>query len=116
MNWIKACAEADLPQGARKRVQIEGNDILILWHEDQIHAVSNKCPHMGLPLEKGKVTDENTLVCPWHKSAFDLDTGDVKAWSPWPPGLGKLLGCLKKETALKIFPAKVENGEILVQV
>jgi nitrite reductase/ring-hydroxylating ferredoxin subunit len=101
MNWNKALAASELPDGGRQVVKIGQQTIL--------------CPHLGLPLQKGNITADEALVCPWHKSAFDLNTGAVKSWSPWPPGLGKLLGCLKKETAMTVYPAKEEDGSIWVQ-
>jgi nitrite reductase/ring-hydroxylating ferredoxin subunit len=116
MTWTKALTEDALPEGVRQVVKIGDNAILLFRQENQIHAVTNKCPHLGLPLQKGKITDNNTIVCPWHHSAFDINTGDVKAWSPWPPVLGKVLGCLTHEKALTIFPTKVEGGDIWVQI
>jgi nitrite reductase/ring-hydroxylating ferredoxin subunit len=115
MNWNKALAASELPDGGRQVVKIGQQTILLVRHENQLHAVNNKCPHLGLPLQKGNITADEALVCPWHKSAFDLNTGAVKSWSPWPPGLGKLLGCLKKETAMTVYPAKEEDGSIWVQ-
>jgi nitrite reductase/ring-hydroxylating ferredoxin subunit len=114
MNWNKVLNESELPDGSRQVVKIGQLAVLLLRHDNKIHAVNNKCPHLGLPLQKGSITDD-ALVCPWHKSGFDLNTGDVKAWSPWPPGLGKLLGCIKKETAMTVYPTKVEDGSIWVQ-
>ncbi len=116
MNWIKVFAETDLQEGTRHVVKVGNETILLLKNNNQIRAITNKCPHLKLPLAKGTVTDDNAIVCPWHRSAFDLDTGDVKSWSPWPPVVGKLLGCLSKEKALTVFPTKVESGDIWVQL
>ena len=115
MNWNKALAEKELPEGGRQVVKIGGLAILLVRHENQVHAVNNKCPHLGMPLQKGAITADDALVCPWHKSAFDLKSGEVKTWSPWPPVLGKLLGCIKKEAVMTVYPVKVEDGSIWVQ-
>ncbi len=114
MNWIKALSQNELGEGDRKVMTLGKHTVLLLRHHNQVHAVSNKCPHLQLPLKKAKITQDNALVCPWHHSAFDLDSGDVKAWSPWPPGIGKLLGCLSREKALPVFETKVEDGAIWV--
>ncbi|MDR3492582.1 MAG: Rieske (2Fe-2S) protein [Gammaproteobacteria bacterium] len=116
MNWNNVLPESELPEGARKVVKIGEQTVLVLRHDNKLHAVTNKCPHLSLPLNKGKITEDNAIVCPWHHSAFDLDSGDVKAWSPWPPVVGKLLGCLTKEKALAVYPVKAENGSIWVQL
>ncbi len=115
MNWIRALSQNELTEGSRKVVKLGKHTVLLLRHQNQIHAVSNKCPHLGLPLQKAKITEDNALVCPWHRSAFDLHSGDVKSWSPWPPGVGKVLGCLSREKALPKFETKVEEGVIWVK-
>jgi len=38
-------------------------------------AVSRRCRHLGADLGRGRVDDDGRLVCPWHGSAYDVDTG-----------------------------------------
>ncbi len=116
MSWNKVLPEKDLPEGSRKVVKVGEQSVLLLRYENKLRAVTNKCPHLSLPLFKGNITEDNTIVCPWHHSAFDLDTGDVKAWSPWPPVVGKILACLTKEKALTVYPVKIEDDNIWVQL
>jgi nitrite reductase/ring-hydroxylating ferredoxin subunit len=116
MNWVKVLAQDQLPQDARKVVKVANRTILLLRHGGQIYAMENGCPHLKLPLQGGKITDDNAIVCPWHHSAFDLSSGDVKAWSPWPPGVGKVLGMVSKEKALTVFPTRTEEGSIWVDL
>ena len=40
----------------------------------QIHAVDNRCPHMGFPLDRGSVKD-GILTCHWHEARFELASG-----------------------------------------
>ncbi|MBW3624807.1 MAG: Rieske (2Fe-2S) protein [Armatimonadetes bacterium] len=42
--------------------------------KDEVHAVDNRCPHLGFPLDKGTVQD-GILVCHWHHARFDLKSG-----------------------------------------
>lgn len=114
MKWIKALNESELPEGARQIVKLESRVILVLNYHGEVFALDNSCPHWGLPLQIGRVTDDCGIVCPWHHSAFDLRTGDVKAWSPWPPGLGRLLGATSRRKALPVFPTRVEDKSIWV--
>ena len=38
---------------------VSGNDgpIAVFYHGGQVHAVDNRCPHMGFPLHRGTVKD-----------------------------------------------------------
>ena len=95
-------------------VKIGERSMLLIHHEDQIYAMGSACPHMRLPLKGGKLTEDGAIVCPWHHSAFDLCTGDVKDWSPWPPGVGRMLGAISREKVLLVFPTRVEEDNIWV--
>jgi nitrite reductase/ring-hydroxylating ferredoxin subunit len=116
MNWIQVLSQDELPEGAKRVVNVEGRDILLVRHEGQVYAADNTCPHMGARLEKGEVTKDGAIVCPRHRSAFDLHSGDVKEWSPWPPGVGRVLGAVSREKALPVFPTRVEGGSIWVSL
>lgn len=114
MEWKKALAVTDLDE--RKVVKVEEHKILFIKQKDKIYAVQHNCPHFKLPLLKGKITDDCAIICPFHKSAFDLETGDVKDWSPWPPVVGNVLGKISREKTLKVYPTKIEEGMILVAI
>lgn len=114
MSWIKTIPEIDLPEGARRVISMQGADVLLLHHEGRIYAVANACPHMRFALKGGRIAD-GAIVCPFHHSAFDLETGDVKAWSPWPPLVGPMLGNISREKALTTYTVKVEEGYIFIE-
>ena len=115
MNWIKVLSQSELADGERKVVPVGQHSLLLIHHEGQFYALDSRCPHMRLPLKGAKV-EGATLTCPWHHSAFDLRTGDVKAWSPWPPAVGKMLGALRRERALNVYPTKVKDGAIWIAI
>lgn len=114
-TWIEALPETELPKGSRKAVKIGEMTVLLLWEEDKLHAVNNRCPHLGYPLQAGSLRN-GELHCPFHRSAFVLETGDVVDWSPWPPGLGILAGKLSPEKALEVFATKIESGTIFIEM
>jgi 3-phenylpropionate/trans-cinnamate dioxygenase ferredoxin reductase subunit len=63
-----------------------GNEAVLLTRCDgKFFAVGAKCPHYGAPLAEGTVVD-GTIRCPWHHSAFHIDTGVVVR----PPALDDL--------------------------
>ncbi len=50
--------------------------IALVRQGDRVHAMGARCAHAGGPLDQGWVF-EGTLVCPWHGSRFDLETGQT---------------------------------------
>ena len=41
----------------------------------ELFAVSRRCRHLGADLAEGSLDDQGHLVCPWHKSAYDVTSG-----------------------------------------
>lgn len=78
--------------------------------------MGSRCPHMGANMQNGEVTAEGAIVCPRHHSVFDLTTGAVEDWVPWPPVVGRALGAVSQERALPVYPTKVEEGSIWVAI
>lgn len=114
MDWIAIVREDELPVGERRVVEVRGRSILVLNHQGQVYAMDNVCPHMGAALDGGNVTEGGIIVCPRHHSAFDVRTGKVMEWAPWPPGVGRILGAISRERPLPVFPTKVEEGTIWI--
>ena len=113
MSWIKVL-ESTLAPGDRQVVNVGDKKVLVLNHQGQYFALDNACPHLNLPLKKGKITDDGAIVCPFPRTAFDLVTGAVKVWTPWPPVVGQVLAKISTEKAIAVFPVKVEADSIWV--
>ena len=116
MTWTTALAVEDLASGTRQVVKLAERSLLLLNESGKIHAVDSICPHLKLSLKKGKITDDGSLVCPWHRSEFDLETGSVNSWCPFPPVVGGMLGKISSEKNLGVYPTKVEDGQVLVDL
>lgn len=114
MAWEKATTLAALQDAGRITLTLSEHKILLIWHEDKVHAVQAQCPHLKLPLKKATITEKCELVCPFHKSTFDLDSGAVVSWSSWPPVLGPLLGKASCPKPLAVYPTQIKNNDILV--
>lgn len=41
----------------------------------QFFALSRRCRHLGADLANGTIDENGCLVCPWHHSAYDVQTG-----------------------------------------
>ncbi|HZT52994.1 MAG TPA: Rieske (2Fe-2S) protein, partial [Gaiellaceae bacterium] len=71
---VRACSLAELRAAGRRVVHLDGHVLCLFAEGDQVHAVDNRCPHMGFPLHRGTVCD-GILTCHWHHARFDLATG-----------------------------------------
>ena len=52
--------------------------IVLVRRGERVHAMGARCAHAGGPLDEGWVLN-GSLVCPWHGSRFDLETGQPTA-------------------------------------
>ena len=43
----------ELKQKGYLSVTAKGHDIVVFYHEGEVHALDNRCPHMGFPLSRG---------------------------------------------------------------
>jgi nitrite reductase/ring-hydroxylating ferredoxin subunit/uncharacterized membrane protein len=69
--------ESELAQDGLRRAEVDGAGILLSRSSSgDICAISATCNHFGGPLEQGD-REGDTVVCPLHKSRFDLCSGEV---------------------------------------
>jgi nitrite reductase/ring-hydroxylating ferredoxin subunit len=64
----------ELKQKGYLSVTAQGHDIVVFYHEGEVHALDNRCPHMGFPLSRGS-TKDGILTCDWHHARFDIKSG-----------------------------------------
>ena len=71
---------AELEENRPRRVEVWDEDtrqsigVALVRRGGRVHALGARCSHMGGPLDQGWVLG-NALVCPWHGSRYDLETG-----------------------------------------
>src|SRR5215212_4374833 len=73
-TFVRAASLGELREAGRLVVHVEGNALCLFADGDAVHAVDNRCPHMGFPLHRGTVAD-GILTCHWHHARFDLCSG-----------------------------------------
>lgn len=114
MKWVQVMPADRLPPGERQVVEVEGREIVLANERGTVYAFDSLCPHMGAELEDAYIDAEGVITCPRHRSRFRLDTGEVIAWAPWPPVVGKVLGAVKAEHGLPVYPVRVSEGQISI--
>ena len=95
---IRAGSVDQLKERGCKVVVGGGHAIAVFHHQDQVHAVDNRCPHMGFPLDRGSVKD-GILTCHWHHARFDLSSGGT--FNPFADDV-------------RSFPVTVVDGEVWI--
>jgi nitrite reductase/ring-hydroxylating ferredoxin subunit len=58
----------------RTSVRVGGHSLALFFHDGRVHALDNRCPHMGFPLHRGTLQN-GILTCHWHHARFDLVSG-----------------------------------------
>ncbi len=96
------CKLEEIPQlGSRVVKCNNGNDIAIFrTSDDEVFAVTDKCPHKGGPLSQGIVYGK-TVACPLHGWQIGLETGEAAAPD---------VGCTHKHAV------KVVNGAVYLEL
>ena len=94
-DLVRVCDVAELHDGERRMVEVDGREVGVLNVEGDYYAIANTCAHMGGPVCEGKVqgalkgeflgpgkrvneyfADELAIACPWHGWEYDLATGE----------------------------------------
>ena len=81
-------------------VRVAGRSLALFFHNGRVHAVDNRCPHMGFPLHRGSVRD-GILTCHWHHARFDLESGGTFD---------------QFADEARVFPVEVRDGEVWVDL
>jgi len=91
---------ADLDENKPTRVNAEGVAIVLVKRGSRVHALTATCPHLGGPLDEGKLVGD-AIQCPWHQSELALEDGHVVCGPTTYPA--------------RTFDVRVEGGEIQVR-
>jgi nitrite reductase/ring-hydroxylating ferredoxin subunit len=97
---VRAASLAELREAERLVTSVGSHTIVLFLVGDRVHAVDNRCPHMGFPLHRGSVAD-GILTCHWHHARFDLCTGGTFD---------------QFADDLRTFPVELRDGEVWVDV
>jgi 3-phenylpropionate/trans-cinnamate dioxygenase ferredoxin subunit len=98
-EFIAVATKDELPNGARKIVEIDGRAIAVFNIAGEYFAIADVCSHDDGPVAEGDLYDYE-IECPRHGARFDVRNGKVLSF---PAIVG-----------IPAYPVKVEGDEILV--
>ena len=104
-GWTYAIDDAALADGTAKGVRPDGVAVLLARVSGAVHAMSDRCVHLGCLLSKGKL-DGYIVMCPCHDWRFDVRTGRFLD----APELGQASYPVKSDGG-KLFVSLPQKGE-----
>jgi nitrite reductase (NADH) small subunit len=98
---VKLTTESELPAGdTAKEFPCGDKTICIANVNGGFSAMDNVCLHRGGPLGQGMI-EGGKVVCPWHGWEYDPRTGAV---------------IHDPRAKVAVYPLKIENGDVLVEI
>ena len=77
-DWTDAMAADELTSGEPKSVVVGETPVMLVRHDDGLHALHDRCSHRGCSLtDMGEIEGE-IVTCNCHGSQFDLRDGSVQ--------------------------------------
>jgi nitrite reductase/ring-hydroxylating ferredoxin subunit len=122
MTQMEVASAAEILEGKAHAVTLGKLSLVLTRIGGKIQAFENRCPHLGLPLVRGRI-DGQSIRCPWHGSRFDICSGENLDWWRSIPGgvrmpnwTHKLIALGKKPAPLRRFEAREDRGQVYVSV
>ena len=97
---MRAAQLDDVRAAGRTSVRVAGHSLALFFHEGRVHALDNRCPHMGFPLHRGTLQN-GILTCHWHHARFDLESGGTFD---------------QFADEARVFPVEIRDGEVWVDL
>ena len=104
-----------IEEGQMKTFKAGDENILLIRTGEGFFATQPKCPHMGMPLAKGKLLEQCRIRCKYHRAEFDIRNGEATRWANFPPGI-QLLNVVRNQKNLRTFAIKIEDGKVYVEI
>jgi nitrite reductase/ring-hydroxylating ferredoxin subunit len=109
---------SDLPPGAVRRA----GSWTVANRDGEVRAVSSRCRHQLADLSKGSLDRDGCLVCPWHGSRYDLDSGAMvegpKGFLTYvgrTPGYTQLVRAVGTVARLRRRPVRRDGVQLVVE-
>jgi nitrite reductase/ring-hydroxylating ferredoxin subunit len=107
-GYIRVADTSEIPIGTTKKVIVQSQEILVANVNGTYYAIGNVCTHQRGDLSQSKL-EGNVVICPKHKSRFDVTTGKMVSG----PKMGLFHPKIADEPA---YVVKTENTDILIKL
>ena len=101
MAFQRACSLSELVDSTPFKAEVDGLDVAIVRHADEVFAIEDECSHAAVALSEGDVED-CTIECWLLGSRFDLRTGK-------PTGL-------PSTEPVPVFPTQISGDDVLIDL
>lgn len=101
MGWTHVPDADGLSDGEMAGVTIGGEEVAVYRHDGRWFATANVCTHQFALLTDGWLED-GSIECPLHQARFDICTGKAQ--------------CAPATDDLRVFPVRIEDGRVFVEV
>lgn len=98
-DFVKVAKTSDLAEDETMLVEVGDERIVLSNIGGMLYAIGEVCTHVEGPLSDG-VVEDGKVECPWHRSWFDLRTGEATS----PPA----------DEAVPRYGVRIEGDEVLV--
>ncbi|MBS3168128.1 Rieske (2Fe-2S) protein [Candidatus Woesearchaeota archaeon] len=100
MEFVEVASLEELRESKRKKIEIEGQSILLIYRGGEVFAINSVCPHAGGPLEEGEINQDD-ISCPWHFYTFNIRDGS----------------CLNSPSCrIRKYNIKLEGEKVLIKI
>jgi nitrite reductase/ring-hydroxylating ferredoxin subunit len=91
---------ADIPEGERKIVQVDGLSIGVFHQQGNWYALRNSCLHRSGPVATGSL-EGDILTCPWHGYQYYVSNGQLLT---------------DPSAHLDMYPVVVTDGDVTLRI
>ena len=114
-TYVKAANTGELQNGSTKKVNVQGQEIMLARVGDKYYAIDNRCPHMAGDLSAGTLAG-TIITCPRHSSQFDITDGHNVRWMKGSGLLSAALKAISSSKSVKSYKVNVEGDAVMIEI
>ena len=98
-----------LKRKGKMKVSYKNRTILLVYLDEKVYAIDDKCPHMGASLYPGKV-DGDVIYCKDHALGISLKSGEVASVKQ-----ADFMKLDEYSRSVKTYSIEVKDGKVHVK-